>query len=181
MADLGLDVRLVAFHAHNQSSMTDKVVEWLQKGQQWALVSDAGTPLVSDPGSWLINTLWQKALPVEPIPGPSAPVAAYSVAGYPPRPTLFLGFLSPKPGKRRRELDKWRGHDIIAIVFESPHRVARLLADALEIWGNVPVTIAREMTKTHESYYRGRVADFWPAWRDERIKGELTLVFWLQG
>ncbi len=165
---LGISAHLVSFHAHNQAQKGEIAIEKLQRGEDWALITDSGTPLVSDPGSLLVQRCHEAAIPVLPIPGVSAPVALYSVSGFVPQPVVFLGFLSPKKGRRRKSLEQWADRRVHIILFESPYRIQALLADIQEIFGDMTIFIGREMTKSFESYYRGSVSAF--------LSGEIQIV-----
>ena len=177
LAGLGIEARLLSLHDHNERARTPRLVEELESGATVAVVSDAGTPLVSDPGFVLVRDALAAGVPVEAIPGPSAVTAALVVSGLPPYPYTFAGYAPPKSGKRRavyRDLAAL-GHTVV--VFESPHRIVKSLADAAAEMGDRPAALARELTKLHEEVVRGTVAEVAaeiaarPA-----VKGELTLV-----
>ncbi len=168
--------RLTTLNAHNQKNRSEEIIRWLQQGQSYALVSDAGTPAVSDPGTLLIYQAHKKGIDVIPVPGVSAPVAAYMVSGFAPKTAIFLGFLSPKKGKRKKILAKYGLSDTIVIVFESPHRIVNLLQDMLDVWGDQAIFIGREMTKIHETFYRGNISEMLQYWQQNKALGEFTLV-----
>lgn len=176
---LGINSHLVSLHEHNEADRVDEIVDDLLSGRDVALISDAGTPLVSDPGYRLLAELRRRDLPVCPIPGCCAAIAALSIAGLPSDRFLFEGFLPAKAGTRRRRLEEL-GHRLETLVFyESVHRVAETLADIEHVLGrDRPVTLARELTKLHETIHRGT------AWEVRELlaadpgggKGEFTIV-----
>src|SRR5712675_699510 len=148
----------------------------LEQGAKIALVSDAGMPLVSDPGYRLVTLCVRHKIPVVPIPGPSAMLAALAAAGLPNEEFLFVGFLPQRSGERRRMLEHLRIEEHTMIFYEAPHRVAESIADALEILGDRPACIAREVTKLHEEFLRGRLSQLSESLAERPARGEITLV-----
>jgi len=177
LARLGLRKTLVSLHEHNERARTPELVDRLAGGETIALVSDAGTPLVSDPGFVLVRAALERGVAVEAIPGPSAALAALAVSGLPPYPVTFTGFAPRKGGKRRgffRELAPLL-HTLV--VFESPHRVLACLEDAESELGDRPAALARELTKLHEEVLRGRLSEIRAELAGRPgIKGEMVLV-----
>ena len=172
----GISARPRSLHAHNESARIDEVVAALAAGRSVALVSDAGTPLVSDPGGRLLSAALAAGHDVSPVPGPSAALAALLVSGLAPTPFAFLGFLPRRPGERRRALEGLRDERRTLVLFEAPHRLAATLADAAEILGpDRPAVACREMTKTYEEVRRGGLAEL-AEWAAEHARGEITLV-----
>src|SRR5512145_2124171 len=165
---LGLKKPLVSLHEHNERRRLPELLAALAEGQTIAVASDAGTPLLSDPGYPLVRAAAEAGHRVEPIPGPSAILAALVASGLPPYPFTFAGFPPPKSGRRRafyRRLGEL-GHTIV--LFESPHRLAASLADAVaELGADRPAALGRELTKLHEELVRGRLADL-HAWAESR-------------
>lgn len=155
MAHIGVKRPLLSLHEHNERQRLARVLAELEAGLTIALVSDAGTPLLSDPGYLVVRTAIEKGLPVEAIPGPSAPLTALVVSGLPPHPFTFAGFPPPKRGKRRTFYERFAHLDHTLVLFESPHRLLPSLEDALEILGDRPCAVARELTKLHEETLRG--------------------------
>lgn len=175
----GIAARLRSFHGHNEAELTPRVLEWLRGGATLALVSDAGTPLVSDPGYGLVRAARQAGIPVVPIPGPSALVCALSAAGLPADRVLFLGFGPRSQGARRTWLADLANEPATLVLYEASHRILGLLGDAVEVLGGErPAVIARELTKLHETFLTGTLG----ALRErldanpEQRKGEFVLL-----
>jgi len=167
---------LVSYHEHNEMTRAPELVLALEQGAKIALVSDAGMPLVSDPGHRLVALCLRHKIPVVPIPGPSALLASLSASGLPNEEFLFVGFLPARSGERRRALERLRIEDRTLILYEAPHRVAESVADAREILGDRHACLAREVTKLHEEFLRGRLSEI-AAWLEERpARGEITLL-----
>ncbi len=173
LRQLGIATPLLSYHEHNEERRVPEVLKHLQQGASVALVSDAGTPLVSDPGFRLVRAAREAGVPVIPVPGPSAVIAALSVSGFPTDRFAFEGFPPRKPGKLKCYLEDLRHEDRTLVFFESVHRVVRFLETLREVWGDVPVFVAREMTKLHETYLYGRISEVLP-----RIvpRGEFVVV-----
>jgi 16S rRNA (cytidine1402-2'-O)-methyltransferase len=152
---MGIKKRLVSLHEHNERQRLPQVLEWLEAGESVAVVSDAGTPLLSDPGFLLVRAAAEAGVKIEAIPGPSAILAALVVSGLPPLPFTFGGFPPPKSGKRRQFFRSFAGLEHTLVYFESPHRLLHSLADALEELGDRPSAVARELTKLYEEVLRG--------------------------
>ncbi len=177
LARLGIKRRLVSLHEHNERARLPRLLEELEQGQTIALVSDAGTPLLSDPGFLLTRGAVERGLRVEPIPGPSAVLAALVVSGLPPYPFTFAGFPPPKSGKRRRFYERFAELDHTVVYFESPHRVLASLKDAAEVLGERQAVVARELTKLHEEVLRGTLSELAERLAERSvIRGEIALV-----
>ncbi|MEZ5332909.1 MAG: 16S rRNA (cytidine(1402)-2'-O)-methyltransferase [Thermoanaerobaculia bacterium] len=177
LAHLGLKRPLVSLHEHNERTRTPELLDRLEDGETIALVSDAGTPLISDPGFVLVRAAIERGLPVTAIPGPSAALAALALSGLPPYPATFTGFAPRKAGKRRRFFAELAALPHTLVVFESPHRILACLDDAAAELGDRPAALARELTKLHEEVVRGTLS----AIRNElaarpSVKGEMVLV-----
>ena len=169
--------RLISFHEHNERQRVPKLIEAMQGGSNVVLVSDAGTPLLSDPGYVLIRECLEQGLEVYHLPGPSAVVTALVQSGLPPYPFTFVGFPPPKSGKRRRFFGRFADLDHTLILFESPHRILASLDDLLAVLGDRPAAVGRELTKLHEETLRGRLSEIRRNLGERTaIKGELTLV-----
>jgi 16S rRNA (cytidine1402-2'-O)-methyltransferase len=167
---------LVSYHEHNELTRASELVLAMEKGAKIALVSDAGMPLVSDPGHRLVTLAIRHHIAVIPIPGPSALLAALSASGLPNEEFLFLGFLPARSGERQRALERLRIEDRTLILYEAPHRIHDTIADAVAILGDRPACLAREVTKMHEEFRRGKLTDIFQTLDERPAKGEITLV-----
>lgn len=177
LAHLGLKRPLLSLHEHNERHRLPRILADLEKGDEIALVSDAGTPLLSDPGFVLIRECLARGIEVHHLPGPSAVVTALVQSGLPPYPFTFVGFPPPKSGKRRRFFSRFADLGHTLVLFESPHRIQASLDDLLTVLGDRPAALGRELTKLHEETLRGRLSDIREALdRRQAIKGEITLV-----
>jgi len=167
---------LVSYHAHNELTRAPELIIELERGVKAALLSDAGTPVISDPGHRLVTLCLRHEIPVIPIPGPSAFVTAMAASGLPCEEFLFIGFLPSRPGERRKALEGLKAEQRTLAFYESPHRIVETLADALDILGPRPAVIAREVTKIHEEFLRGSLAELLDAARKRAPRGEITLL-----
>src|ERR1700686_3425490 len=167
---------LVSYHEHNEMTRAPELLIALEQGAKIALVSDAGMPLVSDPGYRLVTLCLRHQISVVPIPGPSALLAALSASGLPNEEFLFVGFLPARTGERRRALERLRIEDRTIILYEAPHRVEEYVADAREILGDRPACLAREGTKLHEEFRRGKLSELSPPLQARPARGEITLL-----
>jgi len=167
---------LVSYHEHNEMTRAPELLIALEQGAKIALVSDAGMPLVSDPGHRLVTLCLRHRIPVVPIPGPSALLASLSASGLPNEEFLFVGFLPARSGERRRALERLRIEDRTLILYEAPHRIAESVADAREILGDRPACLAREVTKLHEEFLRGKLSEIAASLEERPARGEITLL-----
>src|SRR6266581_2765318 len=172
------DIRkpLVSYHEHNELTRAPELVVALEQGAKIAVVSDAGMPLVSDPGHRLVTLCLRHQIPVVPIPGPSALLASLSASGLPNEEFLFVGFLPARSGERRRALERLRIEERTIILYEAPLRVAECVADAREVLGNRSACIAREVTKLHEEFRRGKLSELSTSLEERPARGEITLL-----
>jgi 16S rRNA (cytidine1402-2'-O)-methyltransferase len=167
---------LVSYHEHNEMTRAPELLIALEQGAKIALVSDAGMPLVSDPGYRLVTLCLRHHIPVIPIPGPSALLAALSACGLPNQEFVFLGFLPARSGERRRALERLRIEERTIILYEAPHRVEECVADAREILGDRSACLAREVTKLHEEFRRGKLSTIAESLAERPARGEITLL-----
>jgi 16S rRNA (cytidine1402-2'-O)-methyltransferase len=163
-----------SLHEHNETRKTPALLEHLAAGQSLALVSDAGTPLVSDPGRHLIGAAIAAGVRIEPVPGPSAVMAALAAAGVPTETFTFLGFPPTRAADRIKWLEKLAASDHTAVFFEAPHRARATLEQVLRAAGDCPVVVCRELTKIHETLVRGPISAVLDELQD--VKGEITVV-----
>jgi 16S rRNA (cytidine1402-2'-O)-methyltransferase len=173
----GISTRLVPYHDHNAAKLRPRILAGLEAGKALVLVSDAGTPLISDPGFKLARAVIEAGLPLHVIPGASAPLAALALSGLPSDRFMFAGFLPEKQGERRRVLEELKAVPATLIFFESPRRIEAALADIESVLGPRPVAVTRELTKLYEEAIRGSASEVAGILgRRETIKGEITLV-----
>lgn len=159
LSQLGIKRPLVSLHDHNERQRLPRILGALAEGRTVVLASDAGTPLVSDPGFVLVRAALAEGVAVEAIPGPAAPIVALVVSGLPPVPFTFLGFPPPKRGKRRTFFKRFAELDHTVAFFESPHRLLASLEDAETVFGDRPAAVARELTKIYEEVLRGPLSE----------------------
>lgn len=177
LAHYGIATPLLPYHEHNAAQMRPKVLAKLREGGKLALISDAGTPLVSDPGYKLVAELVAEGLPVTGIPGPSAVLAALVLAGLPTDRFFFEGFLPPKSGGRRTRLTELAAIPGTLVFFESPRRLAEMLADAAAVLGARPSAVARELTKFYETVRRGTLPELAAHYEsEEEARGEIVVI-----
>lgn len=167
---------LVSYHEHNELTRAPELVIEMEQGAKVALVSDAGMPVISDPGHRLVSLCLRHHIPVIPVPGATALVAALAASGQPSSEFLFLGFPPARAGERRRALRALQSEPRTLIFYEAPHRLADFLQDAREILGNRPAVVAREVTKLHEEFARGRLEDLVAEFTRRKPRGEITVI-----
>jgi 16S rRNA (cytidine1402-2'-O)-methyltransferase len=168
--------RLTSYHEYNKISRTPELIEHLRQGRSVALITDAGTPGISDPGFYLIRAAVRAGLPVIPIPGASSLLAALVVSGLPSDRFAFEGFLPKRDGRRRKRLAALKGEERTTVYCESARRVTRLLGEMLELWGDRDVVLCRELTKRFETILRGKISDVLAQIGDSELKGETVVV-----
>jgi 16S rRNA (cytidine1402-2'-O)-methyltransferase len=173
----GIDRPLISYHDHNEQERTGDLIAKLQGGSSVALISDAGTPLISDPGYRLVNRAIEEGIAVIPIPGPSAILAALAGSGLPTDSFHFGGFLAAKTSQRRKQLEAAKEIESTLVFYEAPHRILETLADIGEVLGDRRVVLTRELTKVHEEFLRGTAAEVLETLRQRpAVKGEMTLL-----
>jgi 16S rRNA (cytidine1402-2'-O)-methyltransferase len=171
-----IQTRTVSYHEHNEITRAAEIIIELEQGAQVALVSDAGTPAISDPGHRLVSLCIRHGVKVVPLPGASAFVTALAASGMPTEEFTFIGFLPARPTERRKRLRTLSNEPRTLAFYEAPHRLVDTLEDALEIFGNRPGVIARELTKMYEELTRGHLEDLLAAVRAKPPRGEITLL-----
>ena len=173
----GISGAVTSYHSYNLGKKTSKIVESLREGKDVALVSDSGTPGISDPGSVLINECINRQIPLTAVPGPTALIAALVMSGRPTGKFVFEGFLSNKKARRRRQLENLKDEKRTVIVYESPHRIAGFLRDFKNVLGDREIAVAREITKKFEEIRRGPAGALLEHFSKEKPRGEFIIVF----
>jgi 16S rRNA (cytidine1402-2'-O)-methyltransferase len=177
LAHFGLTTPLVSYHEHNESTRTPDLLRRLQQGVTIALVTNAGTPGVSDPGYRLVSAAADAGLRVVPVPGVTAATAALSASGLATDAFVFQGFLPKKAGRRRRQIKALASETRTVIVYESPQRIVALIGELMAAFGDRRCVLAREMTKLHEEFIRGRLSELLAVLKARgEVKGECTLL-----
>lgn len=173
----GIKTKTISYHEHNERERAEEICRLLASGKSVALVSDAGTPLINDPGFRVVHAAIELELQVVPIPGPTAFVSALVASGLPSDEFYFAGFLPPRPNARRAKLAELRAIPVTLIFYEAPHRINATLKDALETLGDRPASIARELTKMHEEIARGNLSALARRFDSgTRARGEMVLI-----
>jgi 16S rRNA (cytidine1402-2'-O)-methyltransferase len=172
----GITTALTSYHEHNERKKSLSLLERMQKGANIALVSDAGTPAISDPGYRLVVEAIRAQIRVVPLPGASALATVLSAGGLPTDRIAFEGFLPAKKQERRAKLGALRGQSATLVFYEAPHRLKETLNDMVEIFGDRDIVIAREVTKVHEEFLRGSVRDLISRLAERELRGEITIV-----
>lgn len=176
LAHYRIKTPMTSYHDHNKEQKTLMILEQLEGGKDIALVSDAGTPGISDPGYYLIKRVIDKGIDVVPIPGPTASIAALVASGLPTDRFVFEGFFPTKRGKRGLVLSELAAEKRTILLYESPHRLQRTLSDILEALGDRKVSVARELTKKFEEIKRGQVSQLLEYFGENKPRGELVIV-----
>lgn len=176
MNHLDIEQELISYHKFNQEGKGKKLIDMMLAGKDIALVSDAGTPAISDPGEYLVKDAVREGIEVISLPGPSAFVAALSASGLDTKKFLFYGFLPVKGSERKEALKEIVTSSHTVVIYESPHHINKTLKDLNNLIQNRKVVIAREVSKLHEEYLRGTVRQLYHQVKDKQVKGELTLV-----
>ena len=172
----GISTKTVSYHEHNEQERARQLIETLREGKDVAVVSDAGTPSISDPGYRLVRAAIDNDLAVVPVPGPSALISALIAAGLPTDEFFFGGFLPARSNARRTRLTDLRSVPGTLVFYEAPHRLADTLKDAYEILGEREAVVARELTKLHEEFKRGRLSGLAEHYSNEEPRGEIVLL-----
>jgi 16S rRNA (cytidine1402-2'-O)-methyltransferase len=173
----GIQKPTVSYHEHNEVERAAELIDLLSRGESVALVSDAGTPLVSDPGYRLVHAAIEAGIPVQPVPGPSAALAALAASGLPTDAFHFAGFLPPKAGQRAKVLESLAGEHATVVLYEAPHRILETMDAIEQVLGNRRIVVARELTKIHEEFLRGTPSELRQELaRRPALKGEITIL-----
>ena len=177
----GIETTLISYRDQNHDRMIGKIYEKLNMGLDLALISDAGTPLISDPGYKLVRELREEGYDVISIPGASAVTAALSVSGLPTDRFLFLGFLPKSDAKRRKLIEQYKGFESTLVIYESPHRLSKLLELVLDVYGNIKVFLAKDISKMREESFSGTVSEVLEVLKERDFEnnphGEFVCVF----
>ncbi len=176
LSHLEIRKKIICCNEHNELEKTGRILALLEEGRSVALVSDAGTPGLSDPGARLVAGIRSAGLEVIPVPGPSAVTAALMVSGFPCRSFYFAGFLPAKSSERIRRLKALDSIESVLVFFEAPHRLKKSLRDMLSVLGDRKVFLAREMTKRHETYLLSTVSGLGEMLGDRDVRGEITII-----
>lgn len=173
----GIKTSLISYHEHNEGQRSDRLIEKLRMGQSLALISDAGTPCIADPGYRLVSRCRREGVSVVAVPGASALVAALSIAGLPTDAFRFVGFLPAKAHGRRQLLDQLKDEPQTVAFYEGPHRLQACLQDIVEVCGSErQISVARELTKRHEELFSGTAAEAVEYYAEGKVRGELVLL-----
>ena len=167
---------LISYHEHNKLSSGDIILEKILSGENCALVTDAGMPCISDPGTELVKLCHEHGIEVLSVPGPSALISALSLSGLPSGSFVFEGFLPAKKGERKARLSALKAEKRTVVLYEAPHKLRNSLRDIYDILGDREISVSRELTKLHEETLRGRVSDFISKYEEEEPRGEFVLV-----
>lgn len=168
---------LTSYYEYNKVIKGEYILKLLQMGKRIALVSDAGTPGISDPGFTLIKSALDAGVEVVSLPGPTALISALSISGFPTHKFIFEGFLPAKRGARKKELKNLKSLKMTVVLYESPHRILKTLEDMLDVLGNRPIAIVREVTKKFEEVARGDIKTLLEKFKASKPKGEFVVVF----
>jgi 16S rRNA (cytidine1402-2'-O)-methyltransferase len=166
----------MSYHEHNEARKAPELIQALEEGKSIALVSDAGTPLISDPGFRLVALAIEQGVPVVPVPGASALLAALAASGLPAESFRFCGYLPSRRAARRKTLAGLASMDCALVFYETPHRLMEAVRDIQETLGDRRIVLARELTKLHEEFIRGRVSEVLEQLRGKPVRGEFTLL-----
>ena len=165
---------LISLHEHNEDIVKEKVLDYLKNGKSVAIVTDRGTPIISDPGYKTVKYIISKGYNVVSLPGANAFVPALTVSGIEPSPFLFYGFLSSKELKRKKELEELKFLKYTIIFYEAPHRIEKTISDIYDCFGDREISLSREISKKFESVYRGKISDLIKSF--DEVKGEFVIV-----
>jgi 16S rRNA (cytidine1402-2'-O)-methyltransferase len=177
----GISKPLLSYFQFNEARRSEEIIERLRRGEKVALVTDAGSPGISDPGERVVKAAIAAGLRVESVPGPSALVAAFTASGLPTDEFHFIGFLPHKSGQRRNKLESLKSFDGTLVLYESPYRIEKLLVELNEVFPERQVVLARELTKKFEEFLRGKPAELLAIAKKRSLKGEFVVMVGPQG
>jgi 16S rRNA (cytidine1402-2'-O)-methyltransferase len=172
----GISKPLLSYFQFNEAKRSEEIIDRLRRGEKVALVTDAGSPGISDPGERVVKAAIAAGFRVEPVPGPSALVAALTASGLPTEEFNFIGFLPHKSGQRRKKLEALKAFEGTLVLYESPYRIEKLLAELNEVFDERQVVLARELTKRFEEFIRGRAAELLAVAKQRSLKGEFVVL-----
>lgn len=173
---LGISSEMISYREHNREGAAQKILTMMREGRDVALITDAGTPGISDPGHYLVKLCVEEGLPVVPVPGPSAVTALLSASGLELTHFLFQGFLPPKANARKEMIEQLAASGYPLVIYESPNRVLATLEIIEKVMGDRRLVVGREMTKLHEEYIRGTAAQVAQHLKEGKIRGEVTIL-----
>ncbi|HSW63519.1 MAG TPA: 16S rRNA (cytidine(1402)-2'-O)-methyltransferase [Dissulfurispiraceae bacterium] len=176
LSALGIQKPLISYWSENEKARSEEVLSSLRAGFSVALISDAGTPGISDPGSVLIKKAIEGGIEVIPVPGPSAAIAALSVSGLPTEEFTFIGFLPPKSGQRRKRMEQLALEERTIVFYEAPHRIVEMVEDLLAVFGDRQALVMREISKLHEQTFRGSLSQIFERLATSTIAGEYVVA-----
>ncbi|HPD18223.1 MAG: 16S rRNA (cytidine(1402)-2'-O)-methyltransferase [Candidatus Goldbacteria bacterium] len=171
-----IKTKLISYHKFNEEKRVRFILELLSNGNVISLVSDAGTPLLSDPGFIITKEVIEKGISMEVLPGPSSILPSILLSGFNPQKFVFYGFLDKKDSKRKQELIEISKIPYPVVIFESPFRILKLMEEILELMGNREIAVIKELTKIHENVFRGKINEVVPFLNKENLKGEFVVV-----
>ncbi len=171
-----IETSAVSYHKFNEKSRVAEIIALLSDGKDIALVSDAGTPLISDPGHIIVKECLEAGFETEAIPGASSALAALVISGFNPTKFMFVGFLSKKENEQKTQLEALRTFENPVIIFEAPARVKKTLAVIKQSFGDIPVAVVKELTKIYETVFRGKISEIIKNIKEEQLKGEFIII-----
>ena len=171
-----IKVPMTSYHEHNEQVKGEQLIERLKKGEEVALISDAGTPGISDPGEWLVKRCYEEGIKVTSLPGASACIAALSLSGQSTKRFVFEGFLPRQKKERQRRLEELKDETRTIIIYEAPHRLVKILKEIKENIGNRECSLCREITKRYETIMKGKIEDMISYYEETSVKGECVLI-----
>jgi 16S rRNA (cytidine1402-2'-O)-methyltransferase len=176
LAHFGIQARKVSYFEHNEIKRVPEIISVLKEGKSVAVISDGGSPGLSDPAYRVVTAAVEESIRVEALPGPTAAIPALTASGLPTDRFFFEGFLPVKPGKRRNRLEELRDLPHTIVIYESVHRIQKSLADIAAVFGDRPICLGRELSKLHEEYIRGTASDVVARLEKGQLKGEFVIV-----